>query len=409
MTNRIFELLSEQVLDVTVSEYITSAIMFVFIVIFSIVAYYIVKCMVLKIIRPLLLKSKHKSGNLLIEHKIPQKMAMIVPAFLIYALSPMLMHGQDWVRRFAFCFMIFAILRTIDKLLDVINDMYRKTEASKTRPIKGLLQITKIILYIIGAVLAISVLMDRSPVLLLGGIGAASAVLMLIFQNTILSFVASIQLTENDMLRIGDWIDMPSHHADGDVVEISLHTVKVENWDKTVTMIPTYAMVSGSFKNWRNMQESGGRRIKRSFYIDMNSIAFCTQEMLERYQKVQYIQDYLLEKTREIDAYNKDNQIDFSSLVNGRRLTNLGTFRAYLDAYLKHHPKVHPDLLALVRHLEPTEHGLPIELYLFTNTTVWVDYEVIQADIFDHILSIISEFDLRIFQSPTGSDFRKLI
>lgn len=408
MTNWLFELLISQGLEKIISEYITSAITLILILIISVIAYRISKNVILKVLKTIILKSKSKMDDLLIEHKVFHQIIMIIPAFIIYALSPMLIHGENWMKRFAFCFTIFGILRTIDKLLGVLEDMYRRTEASKTRPIKGFLQIIKIVIYAVGAILIISVLMDRSPVLLLGGIGAASAVLMLIFQNTILGFVASIQLTENDMIRIGDWIEMPSHNADGDVIEISLHTVKVENWDKTITTIPTYTMISESFKNWRNMNQVGGRRIKRAFYIDMTSIRFCTQEMLERYEKVQYIQEYLINKTNEIREYNEKNQIDISSLVNGRRLTNLGTFRAYLDAYLKNHPKTHPDLIMIVRHLEPTEHGLPIELYLFTNTTKWVEYESIQADIFDHILAIVSEFDLRIYQSPTGSDFSQL-
>lgn len=408
MTNWLFELLISQGLDKIISEYITSTITLILILIISVIAYRISKNVILKILKAIIFKSKSKMDDLLIEHKVFHQIILIIPAFIIYSLSPMLIHGENWMKRFAFCFTIFGVLRTIDKLLGVLEDMYRRTEASKTRPIKGFLQIIKIVIYAVGAILIISVLMDRSPVLLLGGIGAASAVLMLIFQNTILGFVASIQLTENDMIRIGDWIEMPSHNADGDVIEISLHTVKVENWDKTITTIPTYTMISESFKNWRNMHQIGGRRIKRAFYIDMTSIRFCTQEMLERYEKVQYIQEYLINKTNEIREYNEKNQIDFSSLVNGRRLTNLGTFRAYLDAYLKNHPKIHPDLIMIVRHLEPTEHGLPIELYLFTNTTKWVEYESIQADIFDHILAIVSEFDLRIYQSPTGSDFSQL-
>lgn len=405
MTNRLFEFFISQGAGKELSKFITSAVTLAVILILSIVAYRIAKSIILRIIKAFIRKSKSKADDLLIQYKVFDQLLLIIPAFVIYALSPFLMQGQVWVRRLAFCFMIFGALRALDKLLGVLGDLYRKTEASKTRPIKGLLQIFKIIVYAVGAILILSILMDRSPALLLGGIGAASAVLMLIFQNTILGFVASIQLTENDMIRIGDWIEMPSHNADGDVVEISLHTVKIVNWDKTVTTIPTHAMITQSFKNWRNMFKTGGRRIKRSIFIDMNSIRFCTQEMLERYEKVQYIQEYLVQKTQEIEEYNEKNQIDFSSLVNGRRLTNLGTFRVYLNAYLKNHPKVHPDLLLLVRQLAPSEHGLPIELYFFTNTTKWVEYETIQSDIFDHIFAIIHEFDLRIYQSLSSGEF----
>lgn len=405
MTNQLLEFLTRQGLDSTTSEYVASTVILILILLVSILAYGISKNIFLKLLKVIFSKTKLKSADLLIEHKVLQQLVMIVPAFVTYSLSSMLIHGQVWVKRISFSFLVYIFLRSFDKFLGFLDDIYRKTEASKTRPIKGLLQIIKIISYALGGIIIISVLMDRSPVLLLGGIGAASAVLMLIFQNTILGFVASIQLTENDMVRIGDWIEMPSHNANGDVIEISLHTVKVVNWDKTVTTIPTYAMISESFKNWRNMQQTGGRRIKRAFYIDMTSVQFCDQQMLERYQKVQYIKQYLVDKTNEIQEYNEKNQIDYSSLINGRRLTNLGTFRAYLNEYLMNHPKVHKELTMLVRHLEPTEHGLPIELYLFTNTTKWAEYESIQADIFDHILSIVPEFDLRIFQSPTGNDF----
>lgn len=389
------------------AEYISTAAVIIFVVVMSIVAYSIAKNIFLKLLKAIISKSKLKWDDLLIEYKVIDRLIIIVPAFVLYTLSSMLTYGQVWFKRFAFCMIVYGVLRTIDKLISIADVLYKKTEASKTRPIKGFLQIFKIIIYSIGAIIIISIIMDRSPALLLGGIGAASAVLMLIFQNTILGFVASIQLTENDVLRIGDWIEMPSHNADGDVMEISLHTVKVVNWDKTVTTIPTHAMITQSFKNWRSMHEIGGRRIKRCLYIDMSSVRACDEEMLGRYQKIQYIRNYLEDKTKEIREYNEENHIDYSSLVNGRRLTNLGTFRAYLEAYLKNHPKVNADLIMLVRHLAPTEHGLPIEIYVFTNTTKWVEYESIQADIFDHILAIVPEFDLRVYQTPTGYDLKQ--
>lgn len=392
-------------LNVVLSEYISSAVIILMIIVISTLAYKILKNILLKYLKKLIFKKKLKFASIVIENKVLENLSIFISAFVTYTLSSMLIHGQIWAERIAFCLIVFGIIRTLDKILNVINDVYKDTKNSKNRPIKGFLQIITIIAYAIGIVVIISILMERSPVLLLGGIGAASAVLMLIFQNTILGFVASIQLTENDMLRIGDWIEMPSHNADGDVKEISLHTVKVVNWDKTVTTIPTHTMISESYKNWRNMHEMGGRRIKRCVYIDMTTIKFCTEEMLERYRKIQYIQKYLDNKITEISNYNEQKQVDFSSLVNGRHLTNLGTLRAYLETYLKNHPRLHSEFLMIVRQLPPTEHGLPIELYGFTNTTKWVEYEAIQADIFDHVLAIIPEFDLRIYQSPTGYDF----
>jgi miniconductance mechanosensitive channel len=231
---------------------------------------------------------------------------------------------------------------------------------------------------------------------------------MLVFKDTILGFVASIQLSGHDMVRIGDWIEMPKYGADGDVIDVSIHTVKVRNWDKTITTIPTYGLVSDAFKNWRGMSESGGRRIKRSLHIDMNSIKFNTDEMLERFKKFDLIKEYIADKQEEINGYNKEHETDTSQLINGRRQTNIGVFRAYIIAYLKNNPKIHQNMTFLVRHLEPTQHGLPVQIYVFSNDQAWANYEAIQADIFDHLLAALPEFELSVFQSPTGSDFARL-
>jgi miniconductance mechanosensitive channel len=231
---------------------------------------------------------------------------------------------------------------------------------------------------------------------------------MLIFKDTILGFVASIQLSGHDMVRIGDWIEMPKYGADGDVIDVSIHTVKVRNWDKTITTIPTYSLVSDAFKNWRGMSESGGRRIKRALHIDLNSIKFCTDEMLERFKKFSLLRDYISSRQEEISRYNQEHKTDTSQLINGRRQTNIGVFRAYIIAYLKNHPKIHKNMTFLVRHLEPTEHGLPVQIYVFSNDQVWANYESIQADIFDHLLAAVPEFELRVFQNPTGHDFASL-
>jgi miniconductance mechanosensitive channel len=231
---------------------------------------------------------------------------------------------------------------------------------------------------------------------------------MLVFKDTILGFVASIQLSGHDMIRIGDWIEMPKYGADGDVIEVSINTVKVRNWDKTITTIPTYGLVSDAFKNWRGMSESGGRRIKRALHIDMSSIKFCTDEMLERFNKFDFIKNYIAEKQDEIIEYNKEHETDTSQLINGRRQTNIGVFRAYTIAYLKNHPKIHQDMTFLVRHLEPKQYGLPVQIYVFSNDQAWANYEAIQADIFDHLLAALPEFELRVFQNPTGYDFKSL-
>jgi miniconductance mechanosensitive channel len=259
-----------------------------------------------------------------------------------------------------------------------------------------------------AGIFIVSILTDQSPWGILSVLGGFTVVLMLVFKDTILGFVASIQLSGHDMVRVGDWIEMPKYGADGDVIDVTIHTVKVRNWDKTITTIPTYGLVSDAFKNWRGMSESGGRRIKRSMHIDMSSIKFCTDEMLEHFEKFELLKEYLQQKKEELSTYNKEHNVDGSQLINGRRQTNIGVFRAYIVAYLKNNPKIHQAMTFLVRHLEPTPDGLPIQIYVFSNDQAWANYEAIQADIFDHLLAAAPEFDLRVFQNPTGYDFSKI-
>ncbi|MEC4678590.1 MAG: mechanosensitive ion channel domain-containing protein, partial [Nitrospirota bacterium] len=255
-------------------------------------------------------------------------------------------------------------------------------------------------------ILIISALLDETPFYLLSGLGALTAVFMLIFKDAILGFVAGIQLTANKMVTHGDWIEMPKYGADGDVLEVSLTTVKIQNWDKTITTIPTYALISESFKNWRGMSESGGRRIKRAITIDMSTIQFCSDEMIEKFSKIRPIKVYIETKMKELTEYNTIHDLDDANIVNRRRLSNIGTFRAYVVAYLENHPKIHQDMTFLVRQLAPGEHGLPIEIYVFCNDTAWARYEAIQADIFDHLLAAVPEFGLKVFQNPSGNDFK---
>jgi miniconductance mechanosensitive channel len=251
-------------------------------------------------------------------------------------------------------------------------------------------------------------MLDQSPWLLISGLGAVTAVLLLIFKDTILSFLASLHIVMYDLVRVGDWIEMPKYDADGDVIDIALHTVKVQNWDKTITTIPTYKLIEDSFKNWRGMQESGGRRIKRHLLIDQKSVKFCDEEMVERFKKIQLLSPYLNQKKEEIEVFNKEHNIDTSVLINGRRMTNLGTFRAYVTAYLKGNELISKDMTFLVRQLQPTPEGLPLEIYVFSRDTAWANYEAIQADIFDHLLAAISFFDLRVFQRPSGYDLEMI-
>lgn len=391
-----------------ISLQLSNVINAIIIILFGVLIYLITKNIILRILEKIILKSKAKWDDLLLKNKVFERTIHIIPAFVIYAIAPIFPAYQDWIQRIAYCYFVIVLVLVINKLFDAVNDIYNNFEVSRERPIKGFLQVLKIFAFTIGIIVIVAALIDRSPLLLLSGIGAATAVLLLIFQNSILGFVASIQLASNNMLKIGDWIEMPQYGADGDVLEISLHTVKIQNWDKSITTIPTYAFISESFKNWRGMQESGGRRIKRAIYIDTTSIKICDEEMLERYSKIQYIEKYIEDKKKEIMEYNNINDIDTSSIVNGRHLTNIGTFRAYVVNYLKNHPELHKDRTLMVRQLNPTEKGIPIEIYAFTKTTVWINYEAVQSDIFDHILAIVPEFDLRVFQNPTGYDFRKL-
>lgn len=302
---------------------------------------------------------------------------------------------------------LFSLL-SLFTLLDILQSIADRRENPAQFPLRGLLQTIKLIASVLTVIIAISLLMDKSPLILLSGLGALSAVLLLVFKDAILGLVAGIQLSANNMLAVGDWLEMPKYGADGDVMDIALTTVKVRNWDKTITTIPTYALISDSFKNWRGMSESGGRRIKRSIHIEMSSVTFLSQEQIGELQKAQLLSEYLSNKVTEVEKENSDKKSDMTVLQNGRRLTNIGTFRQYLVSFLKQHPNIHQDMTLIVRQREPTSHGLPIEVYAFTNTTSWAVYENIQSDIFDHIIAVLPAFSLRVHESPTGNDIRLL-
>lgn len=305
-------------------------------------------------------------------------------------------------------FVILTIALAIASILNLVNTVYEKRPEARTKPIKGYIQVITIALYAIALVLVVAALFDRSPLLLLSGLGAMAAVLMLVFQDTILSLVASVQISSNDVLRVGDWVEMPQLNADGDVIDIALHTVKIQNWDKTITTIPTRRFMTDPFKNWRGMQESGGRRIKRSIVLDQQSVHFLDEEQISRLGRFRLLQDYLSAKQQEIDDWNEKLAGQGKEPVNTRRITNLGSFRAYILHYLKNHAHVNQRLGVMVRQLAPDADGLPLELYCFTSTTAWAEYEGIQSDIFDHLLAILPEFGLRVYQHPSGMDMRAL-
>ncbi len=341
---------------------------------------------------------------------IIRRLSNIVPALVlsvgVNAVPGLPEAAVTVVRNVCGGFIVLTIALALGALLDIINMVYQRRADAHVHPIKGYLQVVKIAIYAIATILIIATLIDRSPLILLSGLGAMAAVLLLIFQDTILSLVASVQITSNDLIRVGDWVEMPQLNADGDVIDIALHTVKVQNWDKTISNIPTKRFISDSFKNWRGMQESGGRRIKRSLYVDQQSVHFLGADECERLHRFNLLDEYLTEKRREIDAWNAKLEERGKEPVNTRRITNIGSFRAYVERYLRSHGGIHQGMTLMVRQLSPTADGLPLETYCFTNTVAWTEYEAIQSDIFDHLLAILPEFGLRVFQHPSGADMR---
>src|SRR5690554_491041 len=341
------------------------------------------------------------------------RLANIVPAIVLSAgivLIPGLPEALiTVVRNVCGAFIILTIALAITNVMTVVNGIYERRPQARSKPIKGYIQLINIVIYSIAAILIIATLIDRSPLILLSGLGAMAAVLMLIFQDTLLSLVASVQIASNDMLRVGDWIEMPQLNADGFVIDIALHTVKVQNWDKTITTLPTKRLITEPFKNWRGMFESGGRRIKRSLFIDQNSVRFLSESEAQNLTRFVLLRDYLEQKKEELTEWNAKLAEHGREPVNTRRITNIGTFRAYVERYLRNHPFIHQDMIMLVRQLTPGPEGLPLEIYCFTAKTAWVDHEGIQSDIFDHLLAILPEFGLRVYQQPSGADMRGMV
>jgi miniconductance mechanosensitive channel len=376
-------------------------------------------------VRRLAMRTKSTWDDRLIERKVFARVAHVVPGLIVYyaiarALGVTATEAAAAastpafivviVQRVALSFIVVTVAMSIGAFLDAVNDIYNESyHESKNRPIKGYLQVVGLVLYIAAGVIVVSILADRSPVVFLSGLGALAAVLMLVFRDTILSLVASMQIMSNDMIRIGDWVEMPQANADGDVIDIALHTVKIQNWDKTISTIPTYKFISESFKNWRGMSEAGGRRIKRALSLDVASIRFLEPEEVARLSRFELLRDYMAEKHEELARSAEQNAALGPDVIPlRRRLTNVGTFRAYVLAYLKANPKIHDHMTLLVRQLAPSSKGLPIEIYCFTNDTAWATYEGIQADIFDHLFAMLPEFGLEAFQEPAGRDFARL-
>lgn len=394
------------------ADVVDKMVILAFIILATLLTNVICKKIMVGIITPIIRKTKVDWDDILIDNGILARVVMIVPAILIYILIPIFFFGDSsfaiWVQKLTNIYMIAVGMYFISAILDFILELSNRNKNLKEKPLRGVFQILKILLYFVGIIIIIGIIINKSPATLLAGLGASAAILSLVFKDTIVGFVSGVQLSANNMLRVGDWITVPKYNADGDVIEVSLNTVKVKNFDNTITTIPPHILINDSFQNWRGMEESGGRRIKRSINIDMNSVKFCSPEMLAKYKKIALIKDYVEEKEQVLNQYNEEFGIDNSILVNGRRQTNLGVFRAYVERYIASLPAVNQNLTHMVRQLQPTEKGIPIELYFFSAEKKWILYENIQSDVFDHLLAVLPEFDLAMFQNPTGSDFKAL-
>lgn len=382
-----------------------------YLAILALLANLLAKRLIAGVVHPLIGRTAIAWDDLLIEEKVIVRFSHVVPAAIIHMVAPLQFDNHpgllSTLQTALNVYLIVIALFVIDALLNFARRLWERSEAGRRYPAKSFIQAIKLVVNLIGLILVLSALLGKSPIVFFSGLGAITAVLLLIFRDAILGLVAGFQLSVNNMVNVGDWIAMPARGADGPVIDVSLTTVKVQNWDKTITTIPTYALISDSFTNWRGMSEAGGRRMKRSINVDLRTIRFADEELLERFKRIRILRGYLDSRLDEIRKHNTEVGDDLQELINGRRLTNIGTFRAYCVAYLRNSPEIHQNLTLLVRQLEPTEHGLPIQIYAFANRTGWVDYENIQGDIFDHLLSILPEFELSAFQSPSGTDLER--
>lgn len=381
----------------------------VFLVILSSLAFFITKKVFIHYLYKVFRKTSFTWDDLFADMRAFDNLAHIVPAVFVRIMAPVIFSDFDqilpFVIRLTDAYLIIVSMTVFFAILKVGEYSLSRLPAFKDKPLTSYFQLIRILLYIVTIILVLSAILGKSPVYFLSAFGAMTAILLLVFKDTILGLVASVQMSSNDMVRVGDWVEMPKFNADGDVIDINLNTVKVQNWDKTTTTIPTYYFITDSFKNWRGMQETGGRRIKRAIYVDAYSVKLVDAEMREKFKKYQLIKDYVEKRQEEIEEYNKKNNIDTSVLINGRRMTNLGVYRKYIESYLKNHPKIRQDMTVMVRQLANENKGIPLEIYCFTNTTAWLEYESIQSDIFDHLYSTATFFGIDIFQEPGGKDF----
>jgi len=408
MVKIIIEQLNNTTINENLIQLVANLIIITVILLIGFIVNFIARNLILKYVKKLALKTSTTLDDLFIEKKVFHNLAHLAPAATVYVLANQLSLYTSIIQKFTMTFMIIIVVISTFNALDSIVEYTRFRSPTKGGPLKGIIQVFKITLIVFSTLLVIVNFMGNSTAwAIFSGIGGMSAILMLIFKDSILGLVAGFQLSSEKLLNLGDWLEMPKYNADGEVVDISLSKITVRNWDKTYTSIPAYKFIEDSFKNWEGMSKSGGRRIMRSIKIDMTTIGFLSQTEIEELKEVNLLKPYLEEKQKELSNSNYSNNVKEN--LNSRKLTNIGTFRAYIELYLKTHPNVHQDYTLMVRQLEPTISGLPLEIYCFTNTTAWVSYEGIQSDIFDHLLAIVPEFGLQIYQMPTGSDFQNLL
>ena len=380
-------------------------LLLVLIIFLGILSYTFTRYLLLNWIFKIFRKTSNSFDDILIKTGFFDRLSYAVPIVIVYVFMDYSSDYPPILYRTVLSLIILAVISSVNAFINSVNEFYSNSNLSKRLSIKSYLQVVKLIINILGIIIFIASLIGKSPVYLLSGIGALTAVLMLIFKDTILSFISSVQITSNDLFKVGDWVEAPQFNADGDVIDIALHTIKIQNWDKTITVIPTHKLIDSSFKNWRGMSDSGGRRIKRAIHIDMNSIKFCDDAMISRFSKIDIISEYIDNKRKDIKKYNQSKNCD-NSLLNGRALTNIGTYRKYISSYLENNSNINKGMTFLVRQLSPNSNGLPLEIYVFSNNTDWIKYEQIQSDIFDHLVASVKQFDLVLFQNPTGNDFK---
>lgn len=417
MENRIDHLVYQWLIDLGLAENIANGLLFIFellvLVLLCFIADKIANKIFVRIVTSVVKRTKFLWDDVLLENKVFDRLAHLAPALVVQATASFVFEDFQefipFVKRMADSYMIAVMLMVAISIFNTLEHYFKQTESLKDKPIDSYFQLAKLISYFVFGVLIIARVFDKDPQGILTAMGALTAVSMLVFKDTILGFVASIQLSANDMIRVGDWVSMPKYGADGDVIKITLNTVKVQNWDKTISTIPTYSFVSDSFKNWRGMAEAGGRRINRSIVLKSGSVQFCNTEMVTKFKNYELLKDYLDTKVEEINKFNENGNYDKTFLINGRQLTNIGVFRAYAEAYIKKSDKIHPNLTCMVFQTEGTEFGVPIKVYCFTKTTEWGEYEDVQSDIFDHLYAAAPEFGLEVFQHPSGGDFVKMV